>query len=67
MYLIGMPIHCHFFASFILSENSCFLIRKAKYEESLAREPPLLTSDIRVGRGSKIAPKIERYRVGDGR
>ena len=28
---------------------------------------PLMTSDIRVGRGSKIAPKIGRYRVGQGR
>ena len=26
-----------------------------------------MTSDIRVGRGSKIAPKIRRYRVGQGR
>ena len=26
-----------------------------------------MTSDIRVGRGSKIAPKKGRYRVGQGR
>jgi hypothetical protein len=26
-----------------------------------------MTSDIRVGRGSKVVPKIERYRVGQGR
>ena len=25
-----------------------------------------MTSDIRVGRGSKIAPKMGRYRVGQG-
>ena len=32
------------------------------------RERPLMTSDIRVGRGwSKIAPQIGRYRVGQGR
>ena len=31
------------------------------------RERPLMTSDIRVGRGSKIAPKMGRYRVGQGR
>ena len=31
------------------------------------RERPLMTSDFRVGRGSKIAPKIGRYRVGQGR
>ena len=31
------------------------------------RERPLMTSDIRVGRGSKIAAKIGRYRVGQGR
>ena len=31
------------------------------------RERPLMTSDIRVGRGSKIAPKMGRYRVGKGR
>ena len=34
---------------------------------NLFREHPLMTSDIRVGRGSKIAPKIGRYRVGQGR
>ena len=28
------------------------------------RERPLTTSHIRVGRGSKIAPKKGRYRVG---
>ena len=27
----------------------------------------VMTSDIRVGRGSKIAPKVGRYRVGQGR
>ena len=32
-----------------------------------ARERSLMTSDIRVGRGSKIAPKMERYTVGQGR
>ena len=34
---------------------------------SLLWERPLMTSNIRVGRGSKIAPKIGRYRVGQGR
>ena len=34
---------------------------------NLVRERPLMTSNIRVGRGSKIAPEIERYRVGQGR
>ena len=33
----------------------------------ILRERPLMTSDIRVGRGSKIAQKIGRYRVGQGR
>ena len=30
-------------------------------------ERSLMTSHIRVGRGSKIAPKKGRYRVGQGR
>ena len=30
-------------------------------------ESPLMTSDIRVGRGAKIAPKIRHYKVGQGR
>ena len=33
----------------------------------LLRERPLMTSNIRVGRGSTIAPKVGRYRVGQGR
>ena len=33
----------------------------------LLRERPLMTSDIRVGRGSKIAPKMGRYREGQGK
>jgi hypothetical protein len=39
---------------------------KTSYSSFFIRERPLLTSDIRVGRGrgAKIAPKIERYRVG---
>ena len=30
------------------------------------REHPLMTSDFKVGRESKIAPKMGRYRVGQG-
>ena len=30
-------------------------------------ERPLMMSNIRVGRGSKIAPKMGHYRVGQGR
>ena len=33
----------------------------------MVEERPEMTSDIRVGRGSKIAPQIGRYRVGQGR
>ena len=36
-------------------------------EVTILRERPLMTSDIRVGRGSKIAPKKGRYRAGQGR
>ena len=32
-------------------------------DHSALWERPLVTSDIRVGRGSKIAPRIGRYRV----
>ena len=35
--------------------------------ENIARKHPLMTSDVKVGRGSKIVPKIGRYRVGQGR
>ena len=35
--------------------------------ENIAGKLPLMTSDIRVCRGSKIVPKIGRYRVGQGR
>ena len=37
------------------------------YKYNSVRERPLMTSDIRVGRGSKIAHKIGRYRVGQGK
>ena len=32
----------------------------------MERERPLMTADIKVGGGSKRAPKIGRYRVGQG-
>ena len=46
-----------YYISYILSKIDCYF--------SLG-ESPLMTSDIRVGRGSKIAPKMGRYRLGQG-
>ena len=36
------------------------------FQLSTVGERPLMTSDIRVGREYNIAPKIGRYRVGQG-
>ena len=44
-----------------------FLCRAVGTWRRALGERPLMTADIRVGRGSKIAPKIGRYRVGQGR
>ena len=43
------------------------LSRLLKFSAVDKGERPLMTFDIRVGRGFKIAPKIRRYRVGRGR
>ena len=42
-------------------------VHKIDITELSSRERSLMTSHIRVGRGSKIAPKKGRYRVGQGR
>ena len=46
---------------------SCDLHKKIVSADVLVRERPLMTSDIRVGRGVQDIPKIRHYRVGQGR
>ena len=51
------------------NKSKC-LVRNSLHKrlfESNVRERSLMTSLIRVGRGSKIAPKKGHYRVGQGR
>ena len=45
----------------------CLYTQNGIWIHILFREHSLMTSHIRIGRGSKIAPQKERYRVGQGR
>ena len=57
-------VHGYFYSSVSTAWNNIHTYSEIKRNFNRGT---LMTSDIRVGKGSKIATKIGRYRVGQGR